>query len=126
MDNLECRICYEYEDIEKNYKLIYPCSCKLPVHETCLIKWIKNRPINQNNHDNKNLKCEICKNVYKIKFDNDLVVNNNSLINYYENRRNLIYYNRVYLICLLNCCNLFSKFSFFFIIFTFTYIIFKI
>ena len=120
MDNSECRICYEYIDIEQNSELIYPCNCNLPVHEKCLIKWIKNRPNNQTK-----LTCEVCNKIYSIDFNDEIIENNNNYMNSYQYRQNLLFYNRLYLICLFSCCDLCLKFSFFIITFSFIYIIFK-
>ena len=120
MDNSECRICYEYIDIEENNELLNPCNCNLPIHKTCLIQWIKSRPNNQNK-----LKCEICSKIYNITFNDELIEVNINSINSYEYRQNVLFYNRIYLICVLHCCNLCSKLSFFFIISSLIYIIFQ-
>ena len=118
--NNECRICYEYVDIEENNELLYPCNCNLPIHKTCLIKWIKCRPNNQNK-----LKCEVCSEIYNITFHDELIENRNNYMNSFQYRQNILFYNRIYLICLFGCCDLCTKFSFFIITFSFIYILFK-
>ena len=58
----QCRYCFE-----KTAPLIYPCSCKTPVHKKCLEKWLE--------FSNRE-KCEICQTpfVYKEWGLNDSVI----------------------------------------------------
>ena len=106
--NNNCRICYEHLDIENNSELIYPCNCNVPVHKLCLTKWVKIRPPIQN-YTNKNLTCEICNEIYSISFDENII--NNYRYPSFRERQNILFYNRIYLFFILNCCN--SCFQFF-------------
>ncbi len=58
LNNVEDEVCYICYDHDTNRKLFSPCSCKIKVHEKCLIYWIYNRP------KKLNLICEVCQNKY--------------------------------------------------------------
>lgn len=49
----QCRYCFE-----KTSPLIYPCSCKTPVHKKCIERWLE---------ISKREKCEICQTPFMYK-----------------------------------------------------------
>ena len=104
--NNNCRICYENFDIEKNSELIYPCKCTIPVHKLCLFKWIKSRPKQQNYLINQKLTCEICKETYNILISEDIIKNFIYRYPSFQERQNILFYNRIYLFVFLNSCSL--------------------
>jgi hypothetical protein len=63
---MTCRICYEADP-----PLYYPCKCDGSIkwiHEECLLQWIISRT------DNRNYRCELCKEIYKISYNQPLEV----------------------------------------------------
>jgi len=120
--NNDCRICYEYLDLENNSNLIKPCKCNAPVHKLCLEKWIKNRPFKQN-YNSKNLVCEVCNIKYNISFDKDIIINYRYPS--FRERQTILYYNRIMLFLVLNCCNLCFYSTLSYVLISFTYYIFN-
>lgn len=47
--------------------LLQPCQCRDPIHEQCLLEWVERRM--ESIDESRKLKCEICKNAYKVVFE---------------------------------------------------------
>ncbi|KAJ4361427.1 hypothetical protein N0V85_009407 [Neurospora sp. IMI 360204] len=70
-DNFKrCCICYEDEGERTSEPVVRPCTCSLPVHETCLLRWYEE---NQNKSSN-GVSCPQCKAPFKVEEPFDFVV----------------------------------------------------
>lgn len=71
-DNFKrCCICYEDEDERATEPVIHPCTCSLPVHETCLIRWYEEI---QKRNSRDDVTCPQCKAPFKVEEPFDFVV----------------------------------------------------
>ncbi|KAK3488225.1 uncharacterized protein B0T23DRAFT_225042 [Neurospora hispaniola] len=71
-DNFKrCCICYEDEGERTTEPVIHPCTCSLPVHETCLIRWYEEI---QKRNSRDDVSCPQCKAPFKVEEPFDFVV----------------------------------------------------
>ncbi|EGO59562.1 hypothetical protein NEUTE1DRAFT_145548 [Neurospora tetrasperma FGSC 2508] len=71
-DNFKrCCICYEDEGERTTEPVIHPCTCSLPVHETCLIRWYEEI---QKRHNRDDVSCPQCKAPFRVEEPFDFVV----------------------------------------------------
>ncbi|EAA32529.2 hypothetical protein GE21DRAFT_6290 [Neurospora crassa] len=71
-DNFKrCCICYEDEGEHTTEPVIHPCTCSLPVHETCLIRWYEEI---QKRNSRDDVTCPQCKAPFKVEEPFDFVV----------------------------------------------------
>ncbi|KAK3503141.1 hypothetical protein B0T13DRAFT_501315 [Neurospora crassa] len=71
-DNFKrCCICYEDEGKRTTEPVIYPCTCSLPVHETCLIRWYE---AIQKRNSRDDVTCPQCRAPFKVEEPFDFVV----------------------------------------------------